>query len=448
MSRVLALTFLLLLGEKESLAFQPRRTPRSRVASLQAHPEDDAPSQGLSRREACRVAVGGALISGGLLNSASIAHAEEGYKPAKRPFAYRVDTTQPPTLIPISGAQKEMKILEDLGKGSGTAKAVIVNDSVNLNNILNKAVFGAIDAVKSATEAKGDDLMGGPGYASFVCMGVPVDVQADDVGLAKSLTSSILKSRNGETALGLAFCPMSTQQALDSYLSTGDLSTLTSSLTEKGVSSNVVDTYVPLFKLARSNGLRMLALSPEKEDIKTARAKGLQFVDPDRRTTYVSDPNGFIALSQDPKFRVYSDRSLLKDFTPLNNDDSAGLFFSERILVHETAANVAAQYAVQRPDSMVIVVAPTPDLRYLQGINGRIARLCAFLNPQKNKVTENSVTTILLNPSAKDTLSMTNYIRLEVGTGPETLDYQSKVSDYLWFSTMPKVNMIPRLMDG
>jgi hypothetical protein len=170
-------------------------------------------------------------------------------------------------------------------------------------------------------------------------------------------------------------------------------------------------------------------------------------VDPERRTKYVFDPDGFIKLSQEPKFRVYADRSLLKDFKPVSSSDSPGLFFSERILVHETAAGIAAKYATQRPDSMVIVLAPTPDLRFLEGINGRLTRLCAFLNPSNNKVTDDAVTTILLNPSASETLSKTNFLRLEIGTGPETLDYQSKIADYFWFSFMPKVNMIPRLMN-
>ena len=138
----------------------------------------------------------------------------------------------------------------------------------------------------------------------------------------------------------------------------------------------------------------------------------------------------------------------LKDFEPTNNNDQIGNYFSERILVHETAATAAAKYASDKPDSFVALVAPTPDVRFLQGINGRIPRICQFLNPSGNLVTANAVTTILLNPTASETLSKSRYLRLEVGTGPETIDYQSKVSDYLWFSSSPKVNMIPRLMNA
>ena len=444
-----ALIFLATIAETESFASRATGT-HFKFPNFFAEPysDGDRDNNGFSRRDIFRVTAGSMIAYSGLLGS-DAASAEEGYRPAKRPFAYRVDSTQPPTLIPISNAQKELDVLKKLGKGSGTDKSVIVVDTVNLNNVLNKAVFGAIDVVTSLTKRDKDESVEGPGYATFLCFGLPAETNSADVGLAKSLTTSILQGRSkGETALGLSFCPLSAQPALDTYSSTGDLQSLVASLEQRNVPEPILKMYLPLLELARAKSLKLLAMAPEKEDISTARAKGLQYVDPERRTAYVADPNGFVALSQDPKFRVYADRSLLKDYEPMNSDDSAGLFFAERILVHETAAGVAAKYAVSRPDSMVIVVAPTPDLRFLQGINGRIARICAFLNPEGNKVSENSVTTILLNPSAKETLSKTNYLRLEVGTGPETLDYQSKVADYLWFSFMPKVNMLPRLMNG
>jgi hypothetical protein len=86
------------------------------------------------------------------------------------------------------------------------------------------------------------------------------------------------------------------------------------------------------------------------------------------------------------------------------------------------------------------------DVRYLNGMNGRIPRIFKTFNPA-SVVTKNAVTTILINPTAADTLSKTRYLRLEIGTGPETLEYQTKIADYLWFTASPKVNLIPRLMD-
>ena len=386
------------------------------------------------------------------------------YKPAKRPTAYRVDSTTPPTLLPLD-ATKETRLLIDLGRGSGTDKGKIVVDTVNLNNILNKAVFGTVAAVQQLVNPQRDDSKVGPGYASFVCLGVPFRTTPTDLELAQSLMETILQPRNSkkvDTALGIACFPISTQAALDAY--TGSVTTtsastttsvdeLTQALTAAGLSEATAQLYLPLLAYAKSQALDILALAPEIQDVQAVRAQGLQNIDPARRDQYVADTAGFIALPQDPKFKMYTDRSLLKDYEPLESSkDSPGNFFAERILVHEAAATVAARYAVQRPECLVTIVAPTPDVRFLSGMNGRIPRVCAFLNAAEtkniNKVTNNAVTTILLNPTAAETLSKSRFLRLEIGTGPETLKYQSKVADYLWFSAIPKVNLIPRLMDG
>lgn len=49
---------------------------------------------------------------------------------------------------------------------------------------------------------------------------------------------------------------------------------------------------------------------------------------------------------------------------------------------------------------------------------------------------------------SQSTLSLSRYLRLEIGTAPENWAVQTKVADYLWFSSVPKVNMLPRLMRG
>jgi len=409
--------------------------------------DDDAEPPYYSRREACQLAIHGAIASSGILLTDK-AYAEDGYRPASRPTAYRVDSTQPPTLIPVSSARKEASVLADLGKGFGTGKKEIFIDTVNLNNILNKAVFGTIDKISGLTGSKQEQKKSGPGYSSFVCMGVPTATSSNDIDLVMSLLGPILKERKADTAIGLSCCPLSTQSDLDEYSKSGNESALIDALKEKGVIEETIALYLPLVRFSRNKSLRLLALSPEKEDILTARTKGLENVDTDRRKSYVVDTEGFISMSADPRFRLYSDRSLLKDFTALNAEDQPRDFFAERILVHETAATAAATYAAERPDSLVAIVSPIPDLRFLLGINGRIPRIYKSLAGVNNQVTDDAVTTILLNPTATETLSRSRYLRLEIGTGPETLDYQTKVADYLWFSSSPKVNMIPRLMNG
>jgi hypothetical protein len=355
----------------------------------------------VSRRHAISLAVTSvASIIAGVSQEALAA--DDLYRPAKRPTAYIVDSTIPPTLIPLN-AREETKILSGLGRGSGTSKDAIADDSVNLNNILNKAVFGTIDAISGSFSGQ-DKSNSGPGYASFVCLGLPQETNPVDVDLATDLLTLLLKTRKsikGETAMGLAFAPFSTQSALDAYLREGNDAVLVEAMTSAGVPESTLKLYSPLLQLAKSRNLKLLALAPELEDAQIVRKQGLQNVNTDRRAQYVADTEGFIALTLDPKFKLYTERSLLKDFEPLDDKDLQGNFFAQRILVHEAAATAIAKYAVSRPDSVVTVIAPTPDLRFLGGINGRIPRVCEFLNKETNKVTNDAVTTILLNPTAK-----------------------------------------------
>jgi len=385
----------------------------------------------------------------------------------KRQTAYLVDSTIPPTLVPLR-ASREAAALKRLGGGSGTSKEPYVEESLNLNNIAQKGIYGAIDGVKGVGRAAGiggaDGGSGGSGGsgdssnngaggkrrdATFVFLGAD-PTSAADAELAVGLLTDIVRPRRGEsTALGLAFCPQSAQGILDEYdRGRGtDETGVVDALVAAGADRTEAETSLPLLRFAKSKGLTLLALAPEAEDLRTVRSEGLQNVNLERRQRYVADAEGFIALTQDPKYKLYAEKSLFKDFAPRNERDTAGDFFAERILVHEAVATATARWAMAHPDSLVAVLAPTADVRYLGGPNGRLPRVCRSVNPLAAGIDEEAVTTILLNPTAESTLSKSNFLRLEIGTAPKTLQYQTKVADYLWFSEMPKVNVLPRMMN-
>lgn len=405
---------------------------------------------GWSRRDAVTFVsvVGSSTLSFPRLSSAD--QGDSVYRQAKRPTAYRVDSTIPPTLQSVSSASRQASTLAALGRGSGTDKEAIVLDTVNLNNMLNKAVFGSIDAVSTAFgTSDSKKAIGGPNYSSYVCMGIPQEPTPDDIELTVSLSQGILQGRKKETptALGLAGLPYSTQSSL-SQLKQGQISVtaLQKALADASVPQTLIDLYSPLFILAESYSLQLIALSPEFSDLDTVRRKGIQFVDADRRVDYVVDPQGFIDTANDSLFKLYADRSLFKDFTPQNGQDAPSSFLFERMLVHEAAATAVAKFGYNQDDALCLLITPVADVRFLQGINGRIPRVVRALNPDTS-TTENAVTTILCNPTAKDTLSKSNFLRLEIGTGPDSLNFQQKVADYLWFSQVPKVNVLPRIMN-
>jgi len=430
---------------------------RQFLSSSNENNEDEEPTR---RREVISTMIGGSIVSAATTlppaNAAFFADffADENEKieirDAIRPYAYRVDSTIPPVLLPLSSARQERGVLKQLGKGLGTTKKQVVTNRLNLNNIANKGVVGSINLVKSALGLNAEDnKRKGPGYASFVAMGVPYEPTTEDVGLVKNLVSTMLSGRdkNRATAMGLYFAPLSTQSALTSFIqSSGDIQSVIQALKQTGVSQTTIDLYEPLLQFAKSNQMDLIAMSPELEDIQTVRRSGLQDLNAERRSQYVVDSEGFIELTTAPKFRLYSSRSLLKDFIPQDSKDSSGNFFAERILVHEAGATALARYTQGKNDAFVTYVAPIADVRYVGGTNGRLPRVCNFLG--KDLVTEECVTTILCNPKADETLSSGRRLRLEIGTAPDVLDYQTKISDFLWFSQMPKVYTIPRLMNG
>jgi len=393
------------------------------------------------------------------------------YIPAKRCTAYLIDQTIPPSLIPYR-ASREAAILKNLGMGSGTSKTPFIEEDINLNNVLNKAVFGSINTVKKVAGISEDGAINksGPNYQSFVFLGANFDDTYtaspeknggninNDATLAVGLLTDICKpkERNGNTAIGLTFAPQGCQEVLNAYLSSSGGSSvddaeqkLIEGLSSAGANEELAKKHLPIIRFAKKKKCTLLALSPNPSDLATVQKGGLQSLDPQTRDTYVADAQGFISLTQDPKFKLYTDRSLLKDFVPTsNNDEKAeqGNFFAEKILVHEACATAISKWATSHPDSLVVTIAPIPDVRFMGGINGRIPRICQSMNPN-TLVDEEAVTTILLNPNAKETLSESKFLRLEIGTAPANWKYQTKLADYLWFSSMPKVNMLPRMMN-
>lgn len=385
------------------------------------------------------------------------------FTPAKRETAYLVDSTIPPTLVPFR-ASREAAILKQIGAGEGTAKTPFIEEKINLNNMMNKGVFGTIELVKdianaaSKTNDSSDDNFANDkkkrAYdASFVFLGVDYnDETGQDAELAVGLMTDILKPRRGlSSAIALEFVPVSMQEALDSYiLSTDDNAeqTLIEALvTQESIPRSLMLNQMPVLRFAKAKQLKLIACSPITNDIKTVRKEGLQNVNPERRAEYLVDPQGFIAWTQDPKNTLYTERSLLKGWEAIDEKDGPSDYFAERILVHETVATSIAKYAMKKPKSLIITLAAVEDVRYFGGMNGRLPRICQAIRPETN-IDEEAVTTILLNPSAKETLSLSKFLRLEIGTAPKNLQYQTKVADYLWFSSMPKVNMLPRLMNG
>jgi len=86
--------------------------------------------------------------------------------------------------------------------------------------------------------------------------------------------------------------------------------------------------------------------------------------------------------TQDPSFRLYADKSLLKDFEPIDDEDKVGDYFAERILVHGAIATRLASYTSSRLNSLVITITPIKDLRFVVGGDRRITRVLNYIQPR------------------------------------------------------------------
>lgn len=400
-----------------------------------------------------------------IFGSSSANDGIDGYKPAKRATAYLVDSTFPPTLIPQKSASREKKILSQIGSGMGTSKSPFIDEGITLNNMMKKAVYGTADTVSSLLNSNSGMNKNEP---SFCFLGVNTLTDEEGVSLAKSLIQEMLKARSsqGSTAIGLSFVPkLSGQSVLDAYVK-GEINSETALLDKMeeiaSVPKEIMSSQLPLINLAKKennnnnkNKLQLVALGPEIIDLNTVRREGLQNVDLGRRSKYVLDTQGFIELTQNPRFKLYTEKSMLKDFIPLpdKQDDKPADFFAQRIMQDEAIASSIAEWSVIPNSSQnsssspfMIVISDVPHVRYMGGANMRVPRIMKYLTNGDSAVDEESVTTILLNPTPETTLSLSKYLRLEIGTAPDNWDYQTKVADYLWFSKMPQVNMLPRMM--
>lgn len=196
---------------------------------------------------------------------------------------------------------------------------------------------------------------------------------------------------------------------------------LTATLLNADVSMNVITCQLPLLLWARSSRIPLIALAPLYTDLVKVRQNGLQSLDIATRETYVVDTKGFISMVQSPRFKLYTNKSLLKEYDASNfisrsgEDDDIANYFAEQILSDEAVATASAKWALLAKtrsadkgnndnNSLMIILSAFERVRFLGGANGRILRVLQFLSPDE-KISAEAVTSILLNPTAQVSLS-------------------------------------------
>jgi hypothetical protein len=206
---------------------------------------------------------------------------------------------------------------------------------------------------------------------------------------------------------------------------------------------------------------------------------GLKSLSDEEKARYLADPDGFLALVRDPGFQRYTDKLILPSFQSasrlgvVSGSVTTETFFATRIFEDEALACSIARNS--RSDETMIVLLDAERVKFGFGVEERLRRNLRFrlqanasakvsaLEPDRAtsiiefqgkespplplpKALEQAsvdVISVLLNPTAEDSLSPTAQLQLVLGYGPFLKD-QRPLAEYLWFSNYPPVKILTR----
>ena len=385
------------------------------------------------------------------------------YSPARRSTAYIVNPTLPPTLNQLP-AMREASKLKSLSKD---------NTVVLLGSHFSSHYTAQRQQQRFQQQQQQQQQQ-----------------QDKDAALLLSIIKDILKPRKNKhnanaNALAIKFLPTASQPLLTSFLLDPTISP--TALSNQLVSEHLtplftasdVTSLIPIFTFCRTSGTKLLATSPPFEAIDRVRMSGLSALSPSERDAFFVDPAGFANMITKPveveksageptlsendlrrkKFRLYADYVMTRDFKPANENDRVSNFFAERCMVDEVVATNVAQFLTGEEANgkgLVLLLDSICNVEYgaAGGVESRLQRIVDATSKQekgkgkgkgKGKV---STASFLINPTARDTLSLgSSQLRLSIGTKPELFDVETKVCDFIWFSDVPKINLLNRVMN-
>ena len=237
------------------------------------------------------------------------------------------------------------------------------------------------------------------------------------------------------------------------------------------------EVYKPIFHLARNRGIPLVALNVLSETQQRVKENGLDGLSELEKQIYVPDTDGFVASVKGPGFQRYTEKVILPSYQfhaenkLLGDNPTPEKFFSSRILWDEGMASSAVTYLTDKPaKTMMVVLTGLDHVKFGYGIRERALRglknfrdkkyaasLAAYESlvaaasgdakkkPQKPAdITKDvKVLSVLLNPTAQDSLSPTVQLQLCLAYGPFLKD-QKPLADFLWFTDSPPVKILTR----
>jgi uncharacterized iron-regulated protein len=209
--------------------------------------------------------------------------------------------------------------------------------------------------------------------------------------------------------------------------------------------------YKPVLHVARNKGIRLVALNVGSAAMKRVLDDGLDGLTDGDRSTYVPDPQGFVESVKGTGFQRYTDNVILPSYDYhvrnglLGDKPSPEKFFASRILRDEAIASAAAKFVQENPASIMVVLAGEERVKFGYGIQERAKRALTTMRKSQSgdSAAPAKVLSVLLNPTAIDSLSLTMQLRLTLAYGKFLVD-QRPLADFLWFSKSPAVKLLTR----
>lgn len=217
-----------------------------------------------------------------------------------------------------------------------------------------------------------------------------------------------------------------------------------------------LDGYLPVLRMARREGIRLVALNVDSEALAKVREVGLEGLSQEERGRYVSDPAGFIQSVKDPGFKLYAERFMMPSYAARAASAEAqaqaqaagqtqaptptvspAKFFAARILWDESMATGAARYLQDHPRDLMVLLMNAEHVKFGMGAPARLERVLQAMDV-KTPRGRGQVKSILLNPTPEDTGSRTRRLRLSLGYAAN-LDKCRPVADYILYTESPKV---------
>lgn len=304
-----------------------------------------------------------------------------------------------------------------------------------------------------------------------------------DQALAAELLQKFAQARKGTISVGLEAVPQSLQPALDAFMRAPKSSTTeaervllkeaaaASAATAAAASGAEGETeggaggggsggggggginmaaYLPVLRVAKSlQGFSVVALGVGASVVGRVREGGLESLSDAERSTFVGDANEFVESVTAPGFKFYSDKVIQGVYEKYMAEGALGPsvtpanFFAAQILTDEAMAKRSVEHMRGHPDDLMVVLSDIDRCTYGLGAPGRLERVGgARLNRESFKVK-----TMLLNPTARDSLSPIKSLRLNIGVGANQAKVTRPVGNYVWFSKSPPPNLLIRYLD-